>query len=216
MQAIHPPLAAGEAILIGLAATAVVMVPLQRAPVEHFATMTHEGAHALLAVILGLTVTGIVLDRHSGGKTSIAGGGLRVVLVLVIGYLGPSLAGLGAARLISLGDPVAVLWLLVILLVGLLFLLGRSFGLLSVPAAIGLLYLILRDTHAGTEVAAAYAVSWLLLLSGLRTAVSHGIYSADADTLRSRTHLPRHLWSLLWLAGTAGALLAGGKLLVLG
>jgi len=216
MQAIHPPLPAGESILIGLVMTAVVMVPLLWAPVNHLSTMTHEGTHALLAVILGLTVTEIILDRHSGGRTSIVGEGLRAVLVLLVGYLGPSLFGLGAARLISLGDPVTVLWLLVLLLVLLLFLLGRSFGMFSVPVAIVLAYLILRYTHAGTEVVAAYAVAWLLLLSGVRHAAGDGIRAADADALRSRTHLPRRLWSLLWLAGTVCALLLGGKLLILG
>jgi hypothetical protein len=180
MQAIHPPLPAGESVLIGL------------------------------------TVTEIILDRHSGGKTSIAGEGLRVVLVLLIGYLGPSLFGLGAARIISLGDPVTVLWLLVFLLVLLLSLLGRSFGMFSVPVAIALVYLILRYTHAGTEVVPAYAAAWLLLLSGVRHAAGDGIRATDADVLRSRTHLPRRLWSLLWLAGTMAALLAGGKLLILG
>jgi hypothetical protein len=178
--------------------------------------MTREGAHALLAVILGLTVTEIVLDRHSKGNTSIVGEGLRVVLVLIIGYLGPSLFGLGAALLISYGAAVTVLWLLVVLLVLLLFLLGRSFGMLSVPIAIAALYLILRHAHARTEIVAAYIVAWLLLLSGLRTAIRHGIHSGNADGLRSRTHLPRLLWSLLWLAGTLAALLIGGNLLVLG
>lgn len=218
MQAIHPPLSTGESVLIGLVAAAGVMVPLLWAPVEHFSVMTHEGAHALLAVIFGLTVTGIVLDRHSAGRTSIAGEGMRVVLVVLIGYLGPSLFGLGAARLISLGYPVAVLWLLVLLLVLVFFLLGRSFGWFSVPAAIALLYVILRHAHVGTEIVAAYAVTWLLLLSGVRTAVGHatGAASADADILRGRTHLPRRLWSLIWLAGTTLALLIGGKLLVLG
>jgi hypothetical protein len=216
MHAIHLPLSAGESVVIGLVTTAVVMLPLLRAPVEHFSTMTREGAHVLLAVILGLTVTEIVLDRHSKGNTSIVGEGLRVVLVLIIGFLGPSLFGLGAARLISYGDAVTVLWLLVVLLVLLLFLLGRSFGLLSVPVAIAALYLILRHAHARTEIVAAYAVAWLLLLSGLATAIRHGLHSGNADSLRSRTHLPRLLWSLLWLAGTLGALLIGGKLLVLG
>ena len=216
MLAMHPPLSAGESVLIGMAAAAVVMVPLLRAPVEHVSAMTREGAHAVLAVFLGLTVAGIVLDRHSGGRTSIVGEGLRVVLVMLIGYLGPSLFGLGAAKLISLGDPVTVLWLLILLLVLVLFLLSRSFGMLSVPAAIALLYLILRGNHAGTETVIAYAAAWLLLLSGLRTAIAHGIRSPNADTLSGRTHLPRFLWSLLWLAGTAGALLIGGKLLVLG
>ena len=212
----HLPLSSGESIGIGLVAAAVVLTPLIGTTVAHFSGMTREGAHALLAVILGLTVTEIILDRHSGGKTSIAGEGMRVVLVFLIGYMGPSLFGLGAARLISLGYPVVVLWLIVLILVLVLFLLGRSFGLLSVPFAIVLLYLILRYTHAGQEVVAAYAVAWLLLLSGLRTAIAHGFHSGATDNLRSRTHLPRGFWWLLWLAGTVGALLVGGKLLVLG
>jgi hypothetical protein len=210
------PLSGGESIVIGLVVAVVVMVPLLWAPVEHFSTMSHEGAHALLAVFLGLTVTGVVVDRHAGGKTSVVGEGLRVVLVMLIGYLGPSLFGLGAAKLISMGDPVTVLWLVVILLVMLLFLLGRSFGMFSVPIAIAAFYLILRYTHAGTEVMAAYAVAWLLLLSGVRHAIGDGIRAGDAHALRSKTHLPRVLWALLWLAGTGAALLIGGKLLVLG
>jgi hypothetical protein len=216
MHPIHPPLSGGESIVIGLVVTAVVMIPLLWAPFEHFSTMTHEGAHVLLAVFLGLTVTEVILDRRAGGKTGIVGEGLRFVLVALIGYLGPSLFGLGAARIISLGDPVTVLWLLVLLLVLVLFLLGRSFGMFSVPIAIALFYLILRYTHAGTEVVAAYAVTWLLLLSGVRHAIGDGVRAADADVLRSHTHLPRLLWSLLWLVGTTAALLVGGKLLVLG
>jgi hypothetical protein len=215
MQA-HAPLSAGEALLIGLVALIVVMLPLLWAPVEHFSAMTHEGAHALLAVILGLTVTEIILNRHSGGKTTIVGEGLRAILVLLIGYLGPSLFGLGAARLISVGDPVTVLYLIVVGLVLLLFLLSRSFGMFSVPVAIALFYLLLRYTHAGTEEVIAYGLAWLLLLSGVRTAVSHGIEAGDAHTLRSKTHLPRRLWSLLWIAGTLGAVFIGGKLLVFG
>jgi len=211
MHAIHPPLSSGESIVIGLAAAAVVLVPLLWAPVEHFSTMTHEGAHALLAFILGLTVAEVVLDRHAGGKTSIAVEGLKAVLVALIGYLGPSLFGLAAAKIISLGDPVVVL-----LLVLLLFLLGRSFGMFSVPIAIALFYLILRYTHSGTEVVAAYAVAWLLLLAGVRHAIGDGIRAADAHALRKQTHLPRVLWAALWLAGTGAALLVGGKLLVLG
>ena len=166
----HLPLSSGESVLIGLVTAAVVLVPLLGVPAAHFSGMTREGAHALLAVILGVTVAEILLDRHSGGKTSIVGEGLRVVLVFLIGYLGPSLFGLGAAQLISLGDPVTVLWLVVLLLVLVLFLLGRSFGLLSVPFAIAALYVVLRYAHGRTDVIAAYAVAWLLLVSGVRTA----------------------------------------------
>ena len=218
MQPAHLPLPAGESILIGLVVAVVVLVPLLGRPAAHISGMTREGIHALLAIILGLTVTEIILDRHSGGRTSIVGEGLRVVLVLLFGYLGPSLFGLAGARLISLGYPLPVLWLLVVLLVLVLFMLGRSFGLLSVPFALVLLYVILRYAHLRTEVIAAYAVTWLLLLSGVRTVIAHGRHSGATDNLRSRTHLPysRGLWWLLWLAGTAAALLLGGKLLVLG
>jgi Peptidase M50B-like len=72
--------------------------------------------------------------------------------------------------------------------------------------------------HFSTMTHAAYVVAWLLLLSGLRTAIGHFIRSdfLDAADLRSRTHLPGTLWSVVWLAGTALALIVGGKLLVLG
>jgi Peptidase M50B-like len=147
-----------------------------------------------------------------------SGESVAIVPAVPIGYLGPSLFGLGAAKLISIGYPLTVLWLVVLLLVLVLFLLGRSFGVLSVPIAIVAFYLILRYTHAGTEVVAAYAVAWLLLLSGLRTAIGHFIRSdsGDASALRSQTHLPRTFFSLVWLAGTLLALVVGGKLLVLG
>ena len=219
LRRVHPahlPLPAGESVLIGLVVAVVVLVPLLGLPAAHFSGMAREGAHALLAAILGLSVAEIILDRHSGGRTSVVGEGLRVALVFLIGYLGPSLFGLGAARLISLGYAVAALWLLVVLLVGVLFLLGRSFGLLSVPFALVALYVILRNGHGMAEVIAAYAVTWLLLLSGLRTVIVHGVHSGATDNMRSRTHLPHGLWWLLWLAGTVAALLLGGKLLVLG
>ena len=214
----HLPLSAGESALIGLVVAVVVFIPLLGLPAAHFSGMTREAAHALLAIILGLTVAEILLDRHSGGRTSIVGEGLRAVLVFLIGYLGPSLFGLGAARLISFGYAVAVLWLLVVLLVGVLFLLGRSFGLLSVPFALAAFYVILRHPHVRTEVIAAYAVAWLLLLSGVRTVIAQGMHSGATANLRSRTHLPysHGLWWLLWLAGAVAALLLGGKLLVLG
>jgi len=109
-----------------------------------------------------------------------------------------------------------VLWMIVLLLVLVMFLIARSFGTLSVPIAIGAFYLILRYTHTGTEVVLAYGVAWLLLLSGLRHAISDGIRAADADILRKQTHLPRRLWALLWLGGTIFALIIGGKLLVMG
>ena len=39
---------------------------------------------------------------------------------------------------------------------------------------------------------------------------------AAAEHFSTMTHVPGALWSVVWLAGTAVALIAGGKLLVLG
>lgn len=209
------PLGSGEAILIGLAA--LMFVLLLWVPVDHVNTMGHEGAHALMAAILGFTVVEVILDRDRNGLTRyLANRGLRLVLVGIVGYLGPSAFGVAAASLIMLGYPVAVLWLTVLLLVMLLSTLAWSFGCVSVPIAIGLLVLILRYGHTGAEVILSYGLAWMLLLSGVAVAFAHGTGASDARSLHERTHLPRGLWALIWMAGTVYALVIGGRMLVLG
>jgi len=73
----------------------------------------------------------------------------------------------------------------------------------------------MRYAHNGPEEVIIYAMTWLLLLSGARTAVAHGAGAGDAGTLSTITHLPRQLWALLWIAGTLLAVVIGGKWLVL-
>ena len=141
--------------------------------------------------------------------------GPRRVVTSFVGYLGPSAFGLAAAKLISLGYIVVVLWVAVIFLVLLLLkLTPRSFGFLSVPVAIALLYVLTRYASVSLQVVMAYGMTWLLLLSGVRVAINDGVNAGDASNLRNRTHLPRLLWVLLWLAGTAWAVFIGVRLLV--
>lgn len=216
MHQTPPPLPPADSVLIGLVALVLTLVPVLRALSGHFSVMGREGAHALLAFFLGFSVAEIVLDRHSGGTTKIAGEGLRLILVLVLGYLGPSLFGLGAALIISRGHPAAVIWLAAFLLVLMMFLIARSFGYLSVPVAILFLVGVLRFWHGRPEVFIAYGLAWLLLLSGLRHAVIDGIKAEDAHRLRKTTFMPRALWALVWIAGSGLALIVGGNLLVYG
>jgi hypothetical protein len=225
MQATHAllpgtqaPLPGPEAAFTGLAAFAVMMIPFLWPLVDHFDTMAHEGAHAVVASAMGFTVLGVTLDQNSNGVTSyLASGsnGPRRLLVTFAGYLGPSGFGLGAAKLIETGHVVCVIWVAAILLVLLLFLVRRSFGVVSVPAAIALLAAVMRYTHDGLEEAIVYGMTWLLLLSGIRNAVAHGARAGDAGQLCTITHLPRWLWALLWIAGTLLAIVIGGKWLVL-
>jgi hypothetical protein len=56
----------------------------------------------------------------------------------------------------------------------LLFLIRKSFAIVSVPAVIVLLAFVMRHAHDGLEEAIIYGMTWLLLLSGVRVAVAHG------------------------------------------
>jgi hypothetical protein len=213
------PLPGAAAALIGAAVLIVVMVPFLWHVAQHFGVMAHEGAHALAAFALGFTLESVVMSLHEG-LTKVRTGGLtgiaiRLVLFWFVGYLGPSAFGLVAAKLIETGRVVTVLWLAIILLVLLLFVLARSLGLVSVPVAIALLVLVTRNAHAWVEEVVVYGMTWLLLLSGLRIALAHGVEAGDAGTLKDRTHIPRRIWSLLWIGGTLLAVVIGGKWMVL-
>jgi hypothetical protein len=212
------PLSGAEAALIGLAALAVVMIPFLWPLVEHFNAMAHEGAHALTGSVMGFRMEGVKLTIENTGVTGftgVPGNGLRTTLTGFIGYLGPSLFGLWAAKLIETGRVVTVLWIAVILLVLLLFVIRKSFGIVSVPAAIAVLALVMRYAHDGLEVIVIYGMTWLLLLSGVRVAVAHGVNAGDAGILSGDTHIPRQIWALLWLVGTVLAVIIGGKWLIL-
>jgi hypothetical protein len=218
VSTIQLPLPGFEAALIGLAALAVVIAQFLWPFAEHINAMAHEGAHAMTASMLGFPVLGIGLNPDATGETSYLApaSGLRNVVTSFVGYLGPSAFGLGAAKLIVLGHIIAVLWLSVVFLVLLLLNLAPpSFGFISVPAAIAALGVLIRYGSGGLDVVMAYSVTWLLLLSGVRVAMQDGASAADAATLRTLTHLPRLLWALLWLAGTLGAVLIGGRILLL-
>lgn len=212
------PLPGAVAALIGLAALAFVLIPFLWPLAGHLNAMAHEGAHAVTGSILGLPPLGVILNANATGRTWFSSPlrGPRAILIGLIGYLGPSAFGLLGAKLIEADHVLAVLWVAIICLVLLLFLVRWSFGIILVPVAIALLALAVHGARTGPEELIAYALSWLLLLSGVRVAVAHGAMAGDAWILSAITHLPRRLWALLWLAGTLLAVVVGGKWLVLG
>ncbi len=185
--------------------------------IRHGAVMAHEGAHAVLDSLLFREFKGVELNSNATGGTyrNKSGGFLGSVILSFVGYVGPSLFGLGAARLIQLRHIVAVLWVTLFLLVLLAFGLRRSFGMVTVPLAAALVFAVGRYTPAGIQIVAAYAIAWLLLLSGVRGLMVFGTNSADGQSLKERTGLPQLVWFLLWLAATLAAIVAGGKMLVM-
>lgn len=213
------PLPGPDAAFVGLAAFVVVNAQSLWSLAKHFDVMAHEGMHALTGSILGFRVRNIELKRNGDGQTNyrnaMAGG--SGVFTGFVGYLGPSVFGLAAAGLIKLGYIIAVLWLAVLFLVVLLLkvLRFRSFGWVSVPIAIALLLALTHYAPVSLQVVMAYGMTWLLLLSGVREATTHGTKAGDALILKRMTHLPRWLWALLWVAGTFGAVYLGWRLLVM-
>jgi hypothetical protein len=210
------PLSEAAAVLVGLAAFVVVVLDVGWRIIRHGTVMAHEGAHAVLGSLLFRNVSGIELNADATGGTLMNDGGcLGNIIVAFVGYVGPSLFGLGAARLIEFGHVVAVLWAALFLLGVLLIGLRRSFGMITVLLVGGLVFLIGHFTPVGAQIGASYGITWLLLLSGVRRVVEIGAGSSDGARLRSLSGIPRLLWALLWLAATLAALAVGGSMLVL-
>ena len=212
------PLSGSAAALVGLAAFGVVTFDVTWQVIKYGTVMAHEGAHAVLVSLLFREFDGMEFkyeDAEGGTYPKKDGGCLGSIILFFIGYVGPSLFGLGAARLIQTGHIVAVLWVALLLLVLLAFGLRWSFGVITVPVAAGLVYVVGRYTPAEVQIVAAYAIAWLLLLSGVRGVLRRRSGSGDGGKLKGLTGLPQFFWFLLWLAATLGAVAIGGKMLVM-
>ena len=130
-------------------------------------TISHEGGHALVAVLTGRRLMGIRLHADTSGLTLSRGRptGPGMVAMLAAGYLAPAVAGLGAALLLASGHSLALLWLAVGWL---------SLMLLQIRNAYGVLVLLVCGIAAGlaswylsgpTLSLLAYLLTWLLLLA---------------------------------------------------
>lgn len=203
---------------VGLAALSLgaVILPGISTLTQHVNTMAHEGAHAAVGSAMGRKITGVTLRGNGDGLTTMtASRSAGYILAGVVGYLGPSAFGLGAAELIRVGHAVAVLWVGIAALAVLGVLARKSaFGISAVVMTAVLIYAVARYAPVGAGVALAYGLAWFLLLSGVQVVLAHGRNAGDAIALRQLTRLPRGLWAALWLAGSALALIAGGRMLL--
>lgn len=211
---IQPRLPGTTAILLAILAI-VAMLPGVWAVTRHITVIAHEGAHATMGSALGRRVNGISLQRNAEGATTVSGGGKPgSAVIAAVGYLGPSAFGVGAALLIRTGHIVAVLWAATVALLAVMFVLRRSFGVLTVVVAFVFLLLFASVATVSVQVLTAYALTWFLLISGVRIVVIRGARATDAGILRDITKIPRSFWSGFWLLGTAVALVYGATMLV--
>ena len=211
---VQPRLSGMTAVLLAIVAIAA-MLPGVWLVTRHITVIAHEVAHATMGSALGRTVQGISLKRNADGATAVSGGGRTgSAVIAVVGYFGPSAFGVGAAELIRAGHIVAVLWAALVALLAVMFVLRRSFGVLTVIVAFLFLLLLAGAGTVRVEVLTAYALTWFLLVSGVRIVVIRGSQAVDAGILRDITKIPQSFWYGFWLLGTATALVYGAILLV--
>ena len=154
-------------VAVALVALALVLIPRAWSLTRHVVTISHEGGHALVAVLTGRRLMGIRLHADTSGVTLSRGKptGPGMVAMLAAGYLAPAVAGLGAALLLASGHSLALLWLAVGWLSLMLLQIRNAYGLLvllvcGVGAGLASWYL------AGTTLSLlAYLLTWLLLLA---------------------------------------------------
>ncbi len=218
------PAPAHEVVLgAAVAAALIVLVPQTWELSRHLVTIVHEGAHGLAAALTGRQLAGIRLHSDSSGVTVSRGrpAGPGMVATAAAGYLGPALLGLGCAWLLAQRHAVAVLWLLLVLLAGLLLQIRNIFGVLIVLLVGVALFLVSWRLDVSAQVAVAYAVTWFLLLAAprpvweLQRSRHRGrAPGSDADQLGRLTPLPALFWVGIFLLVTLGTLAVGASLLL--
>ena len=205
-------------VAAGIAAL-LVLSPGTWPVVRHAITLVHEASHATVAVLTGRRLAGIRLHSDTSGLTVSVGRprGPGMIATAAAGYVGPGVLGLGAAWLASRGHAVAVLWILLLLLVGVLVQIRNWFGLWSVLVTGTALVAVTWWATGPWQSATAYAITWFLLLGAPRPVVellAHRGGGSDADVLARLTHVPALVWVVFFGAVTVGAAVLGGILLV--
>jgi hypothetical protein len=166
-------------------------------------TIAHEGAHGLIAALVGRKLSGIRLHSDTSGVTvsrgKPTGGGM--IAVLLAGYPGPALFGLAAAFVLSRGYAVALLWGLLAALVILLLQIRNLFGLWSVLVFGALVFGVTWWGSSSVQSTFAHLLTWFLLLAAPRAVLElqHSRRrgqgrSSDADQLRRLTGVPALMW----------------------
>ena len=212
----QPPPTPAVTAVIGAVALAAVLVawPLVRLLV----TVCHEAGHAVVATLVGRKLSGIRVHSDTSGLTVSKGRptGPGMVATLFAGYPTASVVGLGAAWLAGAGHAAGLLWLLVVLLALMLLKIRNLYGALVVVGsgtAVGLASWYAPPAVLGWI---AIGLAWLFLLAAPRPVVEllfRHAPGSDAAQLAALTHVPKFVWSVVWLVLTVGALLVGALLL---
>jgi hypothetical protein len=208
----------GEPVAYGIGFGVLLLVGFSQLTQRYFLTFAHEGGHVLATLFTFRKYDGFEIDDLSGGKTNLRPLRWRIStpIIFFFGYPAASLFGLGAAVLVALGNPFAVL--LISALAGLLGVLAGANGLARLISGLVLVGSGWALLAASPELQAGIAVgiTWFLLISGLADLLDlrRLADTVDAKALASMTLVPRAVWALIWVFIGVVALIVGGQLLL--
>ncbi|MDN5763007.1 MAG: M50 family metallopeptidase [Microlunatus sp.] len=216
--ATQPVPAPERVVVVALIALALVAIPRAWSLTRHVVTISHEGGHALVAVLTGRRLIGIRLHADTSGVTLSRGRatGPGMVAMLAAGYLAPAIAGLGAALLLAGEHSLALLWLSVVWLSLMLLQIRNAYGLLvllgcGAAAALASWYL-----PGSTLSLLAYLLTWVLLLAAPKPVLElmfqrrrGGTRRSDVDQLARLTRVPAVIWELTFLLANLAGLVVG-------
>lgn len=176
---------------------------------RHVVTLAHEAGHAVAAVATGRRLTGIRLHSDTSGLTLSRGKprGPGMVVTAAAGYLAPSLLGLAGAALIAAGQLPVLLWGAVALIALMVPFIRNVFGFLVLAVTGVAVGTVAHYGSPGLQLHFGYVLIWVLLAGNLRTIVEAARSRSgrsDLDQLRTLTHLPRMVWTVLLIAVAVG------------
>jgi hypothetical protein len=211
-------------VLTSGAAALTVVVSARLWPVaRNVVTIVHEGGHALIALATGRRLAGVRLYRSTAGETLSAGraDGPGIVATAAAGYPAPSLLGLGAAALLTIGHLTAMLLLSLVLLAGLVVAVRNAYGMLAVLVTAGAVGAVCLFATAQVQAGFGYAMTWFLLLGGVRPVIELAAQRrrgrtgrSDADQLARLTPLPGGAWVTIFGLVALAALALSARWLV--
>lgn len=220
VQPAPPPAVIALAAAAGLA---LVALPSAWTYTRMLVTITHEGSHAAAAVLTGRRLRGIRLHSDTSGLTVSSGRprGVGMVIMLIAGYLGPAVVGLGTVALLITGHSLGLLWLFVILLALLLLQIRNFHGFLVVLGCSAALVAVSWYLPAMAQSTLGYLLTWVLLIASpkpileLISARRRGrAPQSDADQLARLTRVPGSAWALIFLIVNSAGLILGTWLLL--
>jgi len=222
-MAVQPPPAPLVVALAAVIAGALVLPRAIWPYTRMLVTITHEGAHGVAALLTGRRLRGIRLHSDASGLTVSSGrpSGPGMVTMLLAGYLGSAVVGLGAVALLIAGHSLGLLWLFVILLALLLVQIRNFYGFVLVVGCAVVLILVSWYLPATMQSGLAYVLTWTLLLAApkpvlelIRQRRGGRAPHSDADQLARLTRVPASLWAGGFLIVNCAGLVLGTVLLL--